>query len=227
MAFCVHILGVYCCLREKKELQVQRILLINLSAVEMMTVVYMVLFHLLNFVHFTPDERRMTNIIFLTAYHIVTVLFYSSMVLIAVDRLISALHPTAYFVHVRKSRMKKAVQIIWFCSFTTSLLGLTLSMSDHTSLILYMSFSAQFVFISITITAYTLASISQFRSECDYTFFHRQLGCLAFSLRFWTKIKQLLSNCPASDLTFSSKTADLSLKRVKINYKTKQLLSNF
>ena len=34
--------------------------------------------------------------------------------------------------------------------------------------------------------------------------FYRQLGCLAFSLRFWPKMKQLLSN-----------------------YKTKQLLSNF
>ena len=40
-----------------------------------------------------------------------------------------------------------------------------------------------------------------------HTFFYRQLGCLAFSLRFWPEIKQLLSNCPASDLTFSSKTA--------------------
>ena len=29
--------------------------------------------------------------------------------------------------------------------------------------------------------------------------FYRQLGCLAFSLRFWPKIKQLLSNCPSSD----------------------------
>ena len=29
-------------------------------------------------------------------------------------------------------------------------------------------------------------------------FFYRQLGYLAFSLRFWPKIKQFLSNCPAS-----------------------------
>ena len=29
--------------------------------------------------------------------------------------------------------------------------------------------------------------------------FYRQLGCLAFSLKFWQKIKQFLSNCPASD----------------------------
>ena len=41
-----------------------------------------------------------------------------------------------------------------------------------------------------------------------HTHFYRQLGCLAFSLRFWLKIKQLLSNCPASDRSFSIKTAD-------------------
>ena len=44
-----------------------------------------------------------------------------------------------------------------------------------------------------------------------YTFFlYRQLGCLALSLRFWPKIKQFLSNCPASDWIFSFKTSDLS-----------------
>ena len=42
-----------------------------------------------------------------------------------------------------------------------------------------------------------------------YTFF-RQLGCLAFSLRFCPKIKQFLSNCPASDLIFLQKTANFN-----------------
>ena len=42
------------------------------------------------------------------------------------------------------------------------------------------------------------------------------LGGLALSLRFWPRIKQLVSNCPASDWTFSSKTVFL-LNRVKIN----------
>ena len=37
--------------------------------------------------------------------------------------------------------------------------------------------------------------------------FYRQLGCLAFSLRFLPKTKQFLSNFPASDWTFSFKTA--------------------
>ena len=40
------------------------------------------------------------------------------------------------------------------------------------------------------------------------TLFYRQHGCLAFSLRLLPKIKQFLSNCPASDWTFSFETAD-------------------
>ena len=38
--------------------------------------------------------------------------------------------------------------------------------------------------------------------KAGYTFFYRQLGCLAFSLKFWPNINQFLSNCPASDLIF-------------------------
>ena len=67
------------------------------------------------------------------------------------------------------------------------------------------------------------AVIQNKTADFGYKFFYRQLGFLAFSLRFWPKMKQLLSICP--DLFF--KNSLLSLKRVKINYRTKQLLSNF
>ena len=60
-----------------------------------------------------------------------------------------------------------------------------------------------------------------------YTFFNRQLGCLAFNLKFWPKIKLILSNCPASDWVFFFQNNLFLLNRVKINYKTKQPLSNF
>ena len=56
----------------------------------------------------------------------------------------------------------------------------------------------------------------------NYTLFYRQLGCLAFSLVFWPKIKQFLSNCPASDWTFSFKTACFCY----IVLKSKQKISN-
>ena len=47
----------------------------------------------------------------------------------------------------------------------------------------------------------------------QYTHFYREFGCLAFSPRFWSIIRQLLSNCPSSDWSFS-KTV-FSLKRCK------------
>ena len=46
-------------------------------------------------------------------------------------------------------------------------------------------------------------------------------------LKIWPKIKQFLSNCPASDWTFSCKTGIYLHNRVKMNYKTKQPLCNF
>ena len=55
-------------------------------------------------------------------------------------------------------------------------------------------------------------------------FFYRQLGCLAFSLRFWQKIKQFLATAQPQIGLFLSKQV---INRVKINYKTKQRLSNF
>ena len=52
------------------------------------------------------------------------------------------------------------------------------------------------------------ADLERYMCVCGPTFFfYRQLGCLAFSLRFWQKIKRILSNCPASDWTVSFKTA--------------------
>ena len=40
----------------------------------------------------------------------------------------------------------------------------------------------------------------KFEGEIILHIFYRQLGCLAFSLRFWPKIKQLLNSYPASDI---------------------------
>ena len=58
--------------------------------------------------------------------------------------------------------------------------------------------------------------------------FYRQLGCVAFSLRFWPKIRQLLRICPASDRLFLSKQLIFAKSCKNQVYKTKQLfLSNF
>ena len=58
-------------------------------------------------------------------------------------------------------------------------------------------------------------------------FFVQTTRLLSLQPEILPKIKQLLSNCPASDWSFSFQTADFLLNRVKINNKTKQLLINF
>ena len=50
-------------------------------------------------------------------------------------------------------------------------------------------------------TAMSVADVNKTVDQQKYATRHSE------RLRFWPKIKQLLSNCPASDLTFSSKTA--------------------
>lgn len=40
-AFLMHTLGIYCCCKEKKELQNQKIILVNLSAVQVLTISFM------------------------------------------------------------------------------------------------------------------------------------------------------------------------------------------
>ena len=49
-----------------------------------------------------------------------------------------------------------------------------------------------------SLTSKNVFSIFYLFRNLKYAFFIRQLGCLAFSLRFRAKIKQFFSNCPAS-----------------------------
>ena len=74
--------------------------------------------------------------------------------------------------------------------------------------------SSTLIFFSIYWEQYIWWVITFF----GYTFFYnQQLTCLAFSLRFWPKIKQLLSNCPASNLTILQKQL-IFAKTCKINH---------
>ena len=54
----------------------------------------------------------------------------------------------------------------------------------------------------MTVSVNVKTKYSKVRSDFKtlVIFLYRQLGCLALSLRFWPKIKQLLSNCPAWEM---------------------------
>ena len=56
LALFFHVLGIYCCLKERKELRNQKIILLNLSCVEILTIIFMVVYLCGNYMEFTFDE---------------------------------------------------------------------------------------------------------------------------------------------------------------------------
>ena len=109
LALCVHTLGIYLCYKEETALQKQKILLVNLSCVEILTIVYMIVHLCGGYMNLTREDLKTANKIFCTAYHCITSLFYCSMILISADRLMCIVTPAKYYVYVHKSTLKKVV----------------------------------------------------------------------------------------------------------------------
>ena len=113
------------------------------------------------------------NGVLCTAYHIVTSLFYLSMILIPVDRLICICSPTTYFVKVRPATLKKIVTAIWLLSFTWSITiaFLPVTLETRAVIILYFAYAAQGIFIVTSIAAYAVLATSQFCPTGDSLFY--------------------------------------------------------
>ena len=165
IALIFHTLGIVCLVKEQKELQKQRILLLNLSATELLNIIYMISYICMSRLEFTASTLMIMNDVLIAAYHIVTVLFYNAMILIAGDRLLSSLFPTAYYVHVRKSTLKKSVIIIWFLSMSSSTICVILhkDISQYIDIILIRSYEAQIVFLFTSVSAYATVALSLFQ----------------------------------------------------------------
>ena len=164
IGFLLHLAGIYCCYKEKQKLKNQKIILINLSAVEMVTIIFMMVHMLLDHTEIDEKNVEMANKVLCTIYHGLTNLFYLTMIQIPLDRLLCILWPTFYYVNVRVSTVKKTVLIIW----TSSLLAPTPipfleDLQTQMKIILYSSYVAQAIFLVISITAYTLVTRHQIR----------------------------------------------------------------
>ena len=159
IGFVLHILGIYCLHREKRKLKNQKIVLMNLSAVEMVSILFMAVHLNMDKSSSTMDEKsaEVANEILCTVYHVITNLFYQTMILIPLDRLVCMLHPAFYFTQVRVSTMKKIVLTIWTSSILASVpFALLLDVATHTKFILYSSYLAQAIFVVVSVCAYTL-----------------------------------------------------------------------
>ena len=89
------------------QLRKQKVILLNLSAVEITTIVHSMIHLAASYLPMSSDHLSRANHVFVTSYHVITSLFYCSMILIAVERLICILSPTKHYVHIRRSTLKK------------------------------------------------------------------------------------------------------------------------
>ena len=100
-----------------------------------------------------------------TSYHIITLLFYASIMLVAVDRLLCIMSPTRYYVRVRAPTLKRTIRIIWFVSILIPALVafLPISTSIHDTIVTYISQFSQVAFLISSVAAYALITWSHFK----------------------------------------------------------------
>ena len=163
--FFLNICGIYCCIKQKSRLTKQKVILLNLSAVEITVIVYTLCYLGISQISFTTDkELNMVNKIMCTLYHGVTSLFYNAMLLISVDRFVCIAAQMYYQIHVTESKLRKTVLVIWITSFAYTLVVAFLTELDvQTKVVLYSSYIMQGLFITISGLAYLLVGRSQRR----------------------------------------------------------------
>ena len=163
--FFFNMLGIYCCMKQKLRMKKQKIILLNLSCVQTTIILYTLL-HLC-LAHGVIPHRHLDldllNKIMCTAYHILTSLFYDSMLLISIDRLLCVLSPLYYRIEVVKSTLTKTVLVIWFKSLLWPVPFAFFDLELNTKVVLYYSYAMQILFLLISVFAYTLIARSQER----------------------------------------------------------------
>ena len=155
-ALVLHLAGIYCLNQEKSKLKKQKIILLNLSVVEISIIVF-TLGHL-SCAHseIKNEDLEKVNQVLCVLYHSLTSLLYSSMALIPIDRLLCVIAPHMYHVYVRRSTLKKVVCGIWVLSLTWPIPFCFTSTEVHTNVIQSFAYGAQGLFVVISFCAYSL-----------------------------------------------------------------------
>ena len=164
-ALLLHMLGIYCCCKQDGNLQGQNVVLINLSSVEIVTIIFFMTHLCLHYADYTPNptnDARGGDEIFCSVYHVVTSLCYGSMLLLPVDRILCIFYPTSYFIKAREKALRKSVAAIWIGSIiwgsSFSLAPITLK--EHTKVIVYSTYVSQAIFLFVTFLSYVIIGVS-------------------------------------------------------------------
>ena len=164
----LHILGIFCLLKYKSKVKNPRIVLINLSSVELLTAVFMIIMLSGSYLKLTHEQELTAIKVQILIYHFITLLLYGSMTLISVDRLILVLFPMRYHRYMQTHVIKYIVIGIWVSSFLLPLPFAfnSITIAQHKYVILYSAYTAQGIFLITSVITYSLVSIKlRYRKE--------------------------------------------------------------
>ena len=150
-----NICGIYCCLKQNTRLKKQKIILLNLSSMEILIIIR----HLC-FGHINTQLEKESNRIKCTLYHGLTSLQYSSMLLISAERLLYILTPSYYQSNIQVSTLKRTICMIWMLSILWPIPFTFCDMDVHVQVIRYFSYVMQVLFVSVSALMFVLVAHS-------------------------------------------------------------------
>ena len=109
----LHVFGIYCLSKVKRRNNNQKIILTNLSIIEILSMIVAVLFRLLLFYTNEFDIGFTITLGFDTLLYFA---FYLSMIFISFDRLLCSILHIKYDYYITSKRVKKVILAIWVIS---------------------------------------------------------------------------------------------------------------
>lgn len=126
-------------------------------------------------IKFTRQELIIASKILAMLYHCLTFLFYVAMTFISADRLLGTAWPLKYNCYMRVSTVRRIVCSMWLVSIVASLpFPFIFNSVVHHTIILYVSYTMQSIFVLVTVATYTTIYVKMKRRSLRFTTVDKQ-----------------------------------------------------
>ena len=148
----LHVFGIYCLRKVQRRNNNQKIILTNLSIIEILSMIVSAIFRVL---HFYKNEFYIGLTITLGFDTLLIFVFYLSMIFISFDRLLCSVLHIKYDYYITSKRVKRVIFCIWIIALLLSIPSI-FSLIGCINIVCYhhMPFMLGAVFIIVSISAY-------------------------------------------------------------------------
>ena len=153
----LNFLGIVCLMKQENRSYIQKVILINLSSVEILTAIIIMaitLFQQYPLLASIFQQNIEIQRIICFIYHVITLQLYNSMIYITLDRFLCVLSPIKYKIHMKQSTAKKFVLVIWIIAFAIAFPFVFVTFQSHIKGLLYSSYVMQAIFLVFTVFVY-------------------------------------------------------------------------